>query len=357
MTSRSPVRAAVIALLFALSFLAPAKSAHAQGAYLHVVREGETLASIAQQYYGDPRRELVLVVENGLAREGGGASIVAGMRLLIPWVTYHRVAPGETWAVLAERFYGDTRRQFLLMESNRTPSRGQPPEGAEVLVPYPLRYVTGKDETMRHIAQTFYDDSKASLRMLTRMNGTRPAKLPRGILILVPMADLVLSDDGRRRVEETLGHPVEGGEVKVQQERAEKELPLLIVHGRKGEFAEAVALGNRLLGTGNLTGTQLVTIQRELGLGYVALGRPDLAQHAFEQVLELQPEIELSAITTSPKVLAVFQAAKAAAQKREAAAAKEALSNKDPVIEEPDAEEDDATAKPPRTPKPRRRGK
>ena len=31
--------------------------------YIHVVREGETLASIAQVYYGDPRREAVLVAE------------------------------------------------------------------------------------------------------------------------------------------------------------------------------------------------------------------------------------------------------------------------------------------------------
>ncbi len=63
------LRIALFALLCALPAVVPAHSAQAQGAYLHVVHEGETLASIAQQYYGDPRRELVLVVENGLARE------------------------------------------------------------------------------------------------------------------------------------------------------------------------------------------------------------------------------------------------------------------------------------------------
>jgi nucleoid-associated protein YgaU len=93
--------------------------AHADSGFVHVVRPGETLASIAQRYYGDPRRESVLVAENGLASQGG-APIVVGLRLTIPWATYHRVKSGETWAQLAERSSGDPRRAFSFEVANIT---------------------------------------------------------------------------------------------------------------------------------------------------------------------------------------------------------------------------------------------
>src|SRR5690606_37890553 len=127
------VRALCLSLLVATLAGAPAL-AEADAAYVHTVRSGETLASIAQRYYGDPRRESILVAETGLTAQGG-AAIVVGLRLVIPWSTYHRVGPGETWAKLAERFYGDARRAFVLQEANRSGVE-QPPEGAELLVPY-----------------------------------------------------------------------------------------------------------------------------------------------------------------------------------------------------------------------------
>ncbi len=77
---------------------------------VHVVRPGETLASIAERYYGDPRRESVLVAENGLTSEGGSA-IVVGLRLSIPTVSYHRVKEGRDL---------DTARQRVL---RRAPAR------------------------------------------------------------------------------------------------------------------------------------------------------------------------------------------------------------------------------------------
>ncbi|HJL30768.1 MAG TPA: LysM domain-containing protein, partial [Polyangiaceae bacterium LLY-WYZ-15_(1-7)] len=95
---------ASLALALTLTF----SSAQAHRGYQHVVREGETLASIAERYYGDPRRENVLVAENGLTAQGG-SPIEVGLRLQVPYVTYHRVQPGETWQELARRFYGDPR--------------------------------------------------------------------------------------------------------------------------------------------------------------------------------------------------------------------------------------------------------
>ena len=84
------------------------------------------------------------------------------------------------------------------------------------------------------------------------------------------------------------------------QQEINEQLPALRDHVQAGRYAEAVSLGNRLLGASELTGNQVVTIQRELAVGYVALDRMDLAQAAFVAALERQPDLELDTRRTSP---------------------------------------------------------
>ena len=90
----------------------------------------------------------------------------------------------------------------------------------------------------------------------------------------------------------------------------ESALPELIRQVEEAHFAEAVAMGNRLLGTQSLTSTQAVTIQQELGVAYVALERADLAEASFRAALALQPNLELDTVRTSPRVLEAFNRAK-----------------------------------------------
>lgn len=303
--SRMLVAVACAALTWSL-----AVAAHAEfPSFVHVVREGETLASIAQRYYGDPRREGVLVAENGLEAQGG-AAIVVGMRLVIPQVAYHRVSAGETWAMIAERTYGDVRRAYAIVEANPAVESSQPPEGAELLLPYPLRHVADQRDTLNRVAQLYFDDTSAS-RTLRRFNFLRRTQLTRGQVILVPLPNLTLSPEGRRIVADATGVVPNGGEVRALQERIGAELPALQEHVRAGRYTETIALGNRLLGAGELTGNQVVTIERSLAVAYVALGREDLAIAAFLEAMRHQPDFELDTRRTSPTVLHALEAARA----------------------------------------------
>lgn len=85
---------------------------------VHLVEEGETLASIAQLYYGDPKKGRVLRGENSaLFEETEG--LLPGVRIQIPHIVFHTVNEGESWAGLASRYYGTSARAEALRQLNR----------------------------------------------------------------------------------------------------------------------------------------------------------------------------------------------------------------------------------------------
>ena len=275
-------------------------------AYVHIVRAGETLASIAQAYYGDPRRDQVLISENGLAEGEPGT----GTRLVIPTVRYHRVTSGETWRTIAERYYGDPNRAVALLKANHAKPNGQPDEGAQLLIPYPLRHFAHGSESLASVAEHYYG-GRDDLRLLRAFNGGH-SKVSRGQTILVPLYDLTLSRAGLERVLLASG-PKSGNdseETRRTQAQVARDIPRVREAVQSGQFVEALALGNQLLGLGQLTGNQEISIERELATAYVALARDDLAVGAFVHALEKQPDLELDSVRTSPRVLAALEAAK-----------------------------------------------
>lgn len=328
-------RRLVSLVVLATSWLALAALASADWNIVHVVRPTETLASIAQHYYGQARRESVLVSENGLTSQGG-SPIVVGLRLDIPAVAFHRVQEGETWSVLAKLYYGEATRAYAIIEANAGAPGDHPDVGAELLIPYPVRHVVGQSDTLRSIAKLYYNDEK-EIAPIRRFNGIKRNVLKRGQILLIPLADLGLTDAGKAAASAQERAALNGGEIRSKQARISDELPVLREHVRGGRFAHAVAMGNRLLGQGDLTGNQMVTIQRELGTAYVALGSTGLAVAAFVQALTRQPDMELDTARTSPKVLVQFEKARQQFQRdREAAAAREPQRSPEPLEPHPE---------------------
>ena len=281
--------------------------AEAQAVYTHAIQEGDTLASVAQRYYGDPTREAVLSEANRMKGPDTNG-LVLGSWIFIPLVTFYRVNKDETWKSIATRLYGRETRSATLVEANNGNRRVEPDEGAELLVPYPLRHVVRPGETLAKIAKIYMPDTPLSLKRLRRFNAG--ARIERGQVVLVPLFDLRLAGEGRAEASDAFTRAAGAGAAKEAQDEVENALPKLIQQVHKAEFAEAVSLGNRLLGAQSLTATQVVTIQKELAVAYVALERIDLAEASFRSALALQPNFELDTVRTSPRVLEAFNRAK-----------------------------------------------
>jgi phage tail protein X len=301
------VKRTAVASLLSLALWLTASEGNAQAVYTHAVQEGDTLASIAQRYYGDPTREAVLRESNRM-KAAGESALLPGTWLFIPVVTFYRTGPNETWKSIAARFYGNEVRAAVLIEANGGNRRVQPDAGAELLVPYPLRHLVAPGETLGTIAKLYLPDSPASLKRLRQFNPG--ARIERGRVVIVPLSDLRLAGEGRTEASEAFIRAAGGGAAKQAQDEVEASLPELIRQVEEARFAEAVAMGNRLLGAQSLTSTQAVTIQKELGVAYVALERGDLAEASFRSALALQPNLELDTVRTSPRVLDAFNRAK-----------------------------------------------
>jgi LysM repeat protein len=250
-------------------------------AFTHVVSQGETLAQMAIKFYGTPRFETALVGANALDAHGGSA-IVPGQPLEIPAPSHHRVEQNETWFELARVHLGDARRAETLARANGGVSWVQPAPGQEIEVPAVVAHITAEGETMPQLAQRYLGDINKAWE-LDNYNGRKgEQKLLRGDIILVPLLDVALTEEGKKaaRLAAERIRTEGSGRAYEAQRRAEADIPPLLVDVRAGRYLDAVAKGNRLLGSGDQTKPQLATIHRALVDAYVALDAHGLAAGA-----------------------------------------------------------------------------
>lgn len=285
-------------------FLVGLPAAGAQAIYLHPVQTGDTLTSIAQRYYGQPTREVVLREANRMRAE----ALVPGSWVLVPSVAFYPVQEADTWKTIALRLYGSDDRASALIEANNGSRRREPDPGTELLVPYPLAHLIAPGETLATIAKLYMSDDPIALKRLRRFNPG--ARVERGQTVLVPLFDLRLVGEGRAQARGAFEQAAGGGSSREVQQEVDGSMPQLIQQVEQGQFEEAVALGNQLLGMRRLTSSQTVTIHKELAVAYVALERTDLAEASFRTALALQPNLELDSVRTSPRVLDAFNRAR-----------------------------------------------
>jgi LysM repeat protein len=274
-------------------------------AFSHIVKPGQTLAMIAERVYGDSKLETVLVGANALDVQGG-TIISPGMRLEVPAPGHHTVMQGETWADLSLVWLGtnDVARAELLSMHNHHVPWVPPVEGQEIEIPAVVTYLAGDGETVNTIAAHFWSDPNRGWE-LNRYNHRDGVPVKRGEVVLVPMPGLKLTDAGKaeaRAAAERDG--ASGGLALEHQRKADTELPQMLADLRYGRYAEAVARGNRALGGGALTHPQLAVVHRALLEAYVALDAFGSAVAACAAWRSNDPQATLDPIRVSPKIRA-----------------------------------------------------
>jgi phage tail protein X len=271
-------------------------------ALVHVVQSGDTLAALAERYYGRIQLERILVAANRLDL-AGGTPLVSGMHLLLPTVTYVTVGKKETWANLALRHLGSTERADVLSLANDSNPWLVPEEGSRVLIPYNLAILAPQDETVVSIAQKYLGDPKRAW-MLTRYNNLKKAQIERGTVILVPLTELELIGAAKAETTdpERLNLDTSANERRLQRKLA-AEIPTLLADVRSGRYVDALARGNRFLASNLLTIPQQTLVLRQLVEAYVALDATGMAAAACTEWRKLDPRIRLDPAEYSPKLL------------------------------------------------------
>jgi phage tail protein X len=281
-------------------------------AFTYIVQKGDTLASIAERFYGRIQHEKVLVAANVLDAHGG-TPIVAGMRLEVPAVAHRRVRKGETWSRLATELLGAPHRADVLAIANGTSPWLPPAEGAEIAIPYNLPVVTGSGDTIVTIAFKFLGDMNKAW-VLDHYNGLKGRQLARGDVVLVPITDLPLTPAGRAAAQaaSTARLSEAAGETRQSQRKVQAELPALLADVRNGRYVDAVARGTRFLATASLAKPQLAIIQRQLLEAYSALDAPGLATAACSEWRKHDPRASIDPVLMSPKLVSACERAQGA---------------------------------------------
>lgn len=275
-------------------------------AFSHVVSQGEDLARIAIRFYGTPRFESAIAGANALDAHGGSA-IVAGQPLEIPAPSHHRVKEGETWFGLARVHLGESKRAETLARANGAVAWIPPVENQEIEIPAVVAHIAAEGETVPSIAHRYLGDLNKAWELDVYNGRDGKQKLLRGDIILVPLVDLSLTEEGRKAAREAAERTRTegGGQAYEAQRRAGADIPSLLADVRAGRYVDTVAKGNRLLGSGDLTKPQLAAIHRALLEAYVALDAPGLAAGACASwKTNAGSEVRLDARSVSPKIRA-----------------------------------------------------
>ncbi|BBX31582.1 hypothetical protein MMAG44476_37158 [Mycolicibacterium mageritense DSM 44476 = CIP 104973] len=148
----------------------------------HTVVAGETLWALALRYYGEAELYRLVATASGVSDP---SAINVGQRLIFPDFTRYTVAGGDTLAGLAERFYGDADLDHLIAKSNGIADGDDISAGRQLFIPDVTKYKVAAGDTLSALALRFYGDADLYPLIATVNNIANPNALGVGQMLVI----------------------------------------------------------------------------------------------------------------------------------------------------------------------------
>jgi nucleoid-associated protein YgaU len=162
--------------------------------FRHQVVAGDGEESLAQQFYNDPNMVQIIPIANHAAQR----TFIVGEWLLIPDLAnagHHTVVAGETWEVLADRWYGESSLWPIVMIANHKENQDPPLNQAIAQPGLNWRHTVVDGDTLWELSTSYYgntsdDRTKTMVQMVAAANHIDdPDQLPVGEVIFFPSFD------------------------------------------------------------------------------------------------------------------------------------------------------------------------
>lgn len=293
---------AVVALL--------AGVAQARPSVVHTLQAGDTAELLAAEYYGNRQLAVFILAANGISHQ---QKLKLGMKLRIPTSFRYTVKDGDTLAVLAQNELGDQRRAGYLAEVNGLAPDAALAPGSELTIPFHLSHHTAGIESYLDIARAYYGDARKA-EVLKAYNFRDGNAEPANKDLLIPI-EFVRVRASKLPAADPAVAAAEAEKQKKNAARVEAALTAARARLRDGKWEGVLgALDYKLLGEADPGEAELAEIQWLIGVAHVALGQKTLAVQAFREVLARRPALTLDPAQVSPKVRAVFALARKPAE-------------------------------------------
>jgi LysM domain len=272
-------------------------------AFPHVAQREESLSTIAERYYGDSKRETVIAVANSLDAYGG-SMVQPGMRIEIPAPSFVRVHAGDTWTELARVWLGSTERAAWLSRTNGQKPWIPPSPGQEIRIPAVVTHISTEGESILTLHKKFEKDIEHAWE-LNGYNFRDGVELKPGDIVLVPLLELTLSERGRKdaRVASQAAMGDYGDFTYATQQNAERMLPTLLLDLQHGRYLDVIRHGAPLVDTASLSRAQQSQVYRALMEAYTAVDALGAAADACDQWSKTTDNAVLDPNQLSPKIM------------------------------------------------------
>ncbi len=148
----------------------------------HTVVAGETLSALALRFYGDAELHRLIATASGIANPN---VLSVGQRLIVADYTRYSVVAGDTLARLAQRFYGDATLYRLIAGAGGISNPNVLNVGQQLVIPNLMRYTVVAGDTLAELAQRFYGDASFA-QPIAAVNGfTDSGALAPGQVVII----------------------------------------------------------------------------------------------------------------------------------------------------------------------------